>query len=81
MDEVMSVYGCANEDSLEIEFVSFSYKNGNLIDLLKQRGSAIRRARDVDCFRKIDKLIDEEKEKLLSQDNHPVSAFVTFKTA
>ena len=52
-----------------------------MIKLLKERGVALRKVRDIEYIRKIDKKIDEEKEKLLNPDNYPVSAFVTFKTA
>ena len=74
----MKMFSCTGEE-FEIEFISFSYKYKELINLLERRGNAIRRAKSVECFRKLDKLIDDHKKKLLENDNCPVSAFVTFK--
>jgi len=65
-------------ERINIAMMTFAFDNGELINLLKQRGNAIKFEK-WDDMRKINKKIDELKAKNLEKYNRPVAAFLTFE--
>jgi hypothetical protein len=65
-------------EKINIALVTFAFDNSVLINLLKQRGLAIKFEK-FDLMRKINKQIDELKSEGIEQYTRPVSAFLTFE--
>jgi len=56
-----------------------AFKNGDVIDLLKKRGSAIKKEQ-WDYLAELDKEINELKNEKLNELTSPCSIFMTFET-
>jgi hypothetical protein len=65
-------------EKIKIALVTFAFDNSELINLLKQRGAAIKYEK-FDKMREINKNIDDLKSKNLDKYTRPVSAFLTFE--
>lgn len=65
-------------ERIKISMLTFAFDNADLINLLKQRGLAIKLEK-YDKMREINKKIDELKQKNLEKYNRPVTAFLTFE--
>ena len=65
-------------EKVNIALVTFAFDNAELINLLKQRGAAIKFEK-FDLMRKINKQIDELKSTNLEKYIRPVSAFLSFE--
>lgn len=63
---------------IKISMMTFAFDNSQLINLLKQRGLAIKLEK-YDKMREINKKIDNLKAANLSKYNRPVTAFLTFE--
>lgn len=65
-------------ERIYISMCTFAFDNSELINLLKQRGNAIKFEK-WDTMRHINKQIDEIKTKNVEKYNRPVTAFLTFE--
>ena len=65
-------------ERIEIAATTFAFENAQLIKLLTKRGTAIK-ADKFDDMRKIDKEIDDYKNKNLESCTRPCSVFMTFE--
>ncbi len=65
-------------EKINIALISFAFDNGELINLLKSRGQAIKFEK-FDKMREINKKIDELKTQNIDKFTRPVSAFLTFE--
>jgi hypothetical protein len=65
-------------ERINIALISFAFDNAELINLLKERGNAIK-FENFDRMREINRQIDDVKSKNLEKLNRPVSAFLTFE--
>ena len=65
-------------EKIKIALITFAFDNSSLINLLKERGVAIK-YENFDQMRKINKKIDDLKVQNLEKYCRPVSAFLTFE--
>lgn len=65
-------------EKIYISLVTFAFDNAELINLLKERGNAIKFEK-WDRMREINKKINELKTKNVEKYNRPVAAFLTFE--
>lgn len=65
-------------ERIKIALINFAFDNSQLINLLRERGNAIKFEK-FDEMRRINKVIDDIKSTNLDKLIRPVSAFLTFE--
>lgn len=63
---------------VKVADIQFTYKNGELMKVLRQRGSSIKN-NDWDEYKRVNLVLDDVKRDLYRDCVTPVSAFVTFE--
>lgn len=71
--------GYENVARIKIADIQFSFNNGQLINILKQRGLKIK-TNDWSSMSKLDDQLDHLKDTQLEKLIVPVSAFITFES-
>ena len=67
------------QENVSIVTINFTYENGELIEMLKERGEALRECK-WDEVKKIEKEVDQLKNHHFEKLTRPISAFVTFES-
>jgi hypothetical protein len=65
-------------ERINIALITFAFDNGEMINLLKERGTAIKFEK-FEKMREMNKKIDDLKRRDLDKLSRPVSAFLTFE--
>ena len=67
------------QENVRIVTINFSFENGELIEMLKERGDALRECKWEEV-KKIEKEVEHLKNQNFEKLTRPISAFITFET-
>lgn len=67
------------QENVSIVTINFTYENGELIEMLKERGEALRECK-WDEVKKIEKEVEHLKNHHFEKLTRPISAFITFES-
>ena len=68
-----------SQENVRIVTINFSFENGELIEMLKERGEALRECKWEEV-KKIEKEVEHLKNHNFEKLTRPISAFITFET-